>query len=480
MALVPPPAPGAIPVLGHSWALLRQREQFFVRARDGSPVATLRLGSRVVYLVNDLDLIRRILHTDAGRYDRGELFARMRPYIGDNVVLADGAKHRMLRRIYRPAFTRTAVDATVDGLAGLVRAHVGAWAPGAHDDLHGELYDLVLAMGGRVFFPAGLGEATMRAVSEAIPGLVQGLFLRVISPSDRLERLPLPINHRFVSSTARLTAISDTLLQQCRDSAELGDDLVSRLLAARNPADGEPLGDEQIRAELLALVLASSVTVAATLGWCCHFLGSHPELQDTMRREVDQVLGGRACTLADLERLEFTRAVVKESLRCRPPLHFLSREPKEDVDLAGYTVPAGSTVVFSLHALQNDPRHFPRPELFDPHRWLDPEGGRTDPEAFLPFALGMHACFGEHLAMNNAVLVLATIAQNWTLAPAPGTRREPRAGAVLSPGPVPMVLTPRTGPRPDSAPSPQTRPTSGHGQPSTCPWGAPGGAARPH
>jgi pentalenene oxygenase len=399
-----------------------------------------------VYLVNDLDLIRRVLYKDAGRYHRGELFARIRPYIGDSVNVADGAKHRMLRRIYLPAFQPATLEANMDGVAGLIQERVRGWAPGAHDNLYGELYDLVLMLGARIFFPAQFGEKAMRTISDAVPGLVQGLFLRVISPLGILERLPLAVNRRFELSTAQLRAICADLLQQYRQqSAKAGDDLVSRLVTSQDPSTGELLTDEQVQAELTALVLTSSVTASATLGWCCRLLSTNPALQAAVRREVDDVLGTgeRPVTSADLKQLTLTQAVVKEALRFRPPVHLLTREPVEDVELGGHVIPAGSTIVLSIYAIQHDPAFFPDPECFDPYRWLTEGNDRANGDAFLAFAIGLHACLGGYLATMEVAMILAAISRCWELSPpATGIPDRP-AGALLNPGPVPMVLRAR-------------------------------------
>lgn len=445
-----PSAPGSIPLLGHSWALLRMREKFFTRGSgNNTPVSVLKLGTRRIYLVNDLELVRNILHREAGVYKRGELFARFRPYLGDNINTADGARHRQLRRIYRPAFRTAVLDESLDSIMGPVRQQVRAWAPGLHPRLHDELYDLVLTVSARAFFPAQLAEKTMRVINDAVPGIVQGMFLRMFSPFNILERLPLPANRRFESSMARLSALADDLIRQYRDAGlDVGEDLVSRLVQAMQPATGEALDQDQLRSELATFVLTSSLTTAATAGWCCRLLSTRPELRSAVRQEVDAVLGvDRAWTSANLRRLSLTQAVVKETLRFRPAVHLLTREPIHDVELAGHRVPAGSTIAFSIYAIHHDPTYFPDPDCFDPHRWNTP--GRANPDAFLPFALGLHACIGSYLATQEVVMLVAAVIQNWDLTPVDVEVRDRPAGLVLRPGPVPVVLRERVG-GPDS------------------------------
>ncbi len=451
MPTVPPPAPRAVPVIGHSLALLRHRHEFLRFARDTGPVATIRLGPRKAYLINDLELVRQVLTTDAAQYGKGELFARLRPYFGNGLSLADGREHRKHRRIIRPAFHRTMIERYVQTLTAMVDDHLGTWQNGEQRQLLNEFYELSLTFAGRVFFSADLGRPVMEALRRSLPDLIGGLFLRVVSPASRLERLPLAANRRFEEAIGRIRAVFNRLLQEHRSSHNEYTDLLSMLLDARDADTGEPLSDEQIRAELLSATLASTVTTASALGWCCRLLSAQPEVQTRVQEEVDTVLDGRLCTLSVMPELQYTSRVIKEAMRLYPPVHFLTRSPRADVELGGYHLPAGCTVLFSFYALHRDRAHFPDPDRFDPDRWLDSSLDRANPDAYLPFGAGMHGCIGEPLARAEMLLVLSGVAARWRLSPVNTREPAPAGGAVLGPGPVPVVVHARTPRHPSAA-----------------------------
>lgn len=169
---------------------------------------------------------------------------------------------------------------------------------------------------------------------------------------------------------------------------------------------------------------------------------------------------------ADHDRLEFTRGVINEALRLYPPIYFVTREPKDDVDLGGFRIPAGSVLLLSFYGQHRALERFPDPDSFVPDRWLDPTGSKVEPLSFMPFNIGLHACIGERLAMTELVTVLAEIVKRWRLVPVSASDPRPVGWATLAPGPVPMTLHARPEAR---ATAPEAAPHVPGAEP-TCPY----------
>ena len=197
--------------------------------------------------------------------------------------------------------------------------------------------------------------------------------------------------------------------------------------------------DLQYRGQNMAL--GGHETTARALTWAWHLLGQHPAAAAALAAELDAVLDGRPVTAADRPRLRYAEGVVTEALRLYPPLWVLGRVATEACALGEYRVEAGTIVLVSPWVVQRDPRHFDRPEAFDPHRWADGLARRLPRYAYFPFGGGPRACIGAAFAMTEAVLLLATIARRFRLAPVPAHPVAPRASITLrTERGVPMVL----------------------------------------
>ncbi|HYP54438.1 MAG TPA: cytochrome P450, partial [Pyrinomonadaceae bacterium] len=153
-----------------------------------------------------------------------------------------------------------------------------------------------------------------------------------------------------------------------------------------------------------------------------------------LHAELDEVLGGRAPTFADLPRLRYAESVVKESLRLYPPAWGVGREALHECEIGGYRVARGTQLLAFPWVTHRDERYFDRPEEFLPERWTDDDFTRRLPKfAYFPFGGGPRVCIGQQLAMMEATLILAAVARRFRLRLAPGAKVEPFAALTLRP-----------------------------------------------
>jgi len=234
-----------------------------------------------------------------------------------------------------------------------------------------------------------------------------------------LRHIPVPAMIRVKRAVRELDGIVDRIIRQRRASGEDTGDLLSMLMAARDE-DGSGMTDRQLRDEILTFLLAGHETTAVSLSWTWYLLSEHPKVEQKLRKELTQVLGGRAPQLEDLSRLPYTEKVVKESMRLYPPAWSLARTVTKEVELGGYRLPVGANVVMSQWILHRDPRFFEQPEQFNPDRWTAEAAQRLPRFAYFPFGGGPRLCIGASFAMMEANLLLAAIAQRFQLRLAPG------------------------------------------------------------
>jgi len=192
--------------------------------------------------------------------------------------------------------------------------------------------------------------------------------------------------------------------------------LLSMLLRAQDEeGDGGQMTDLQLRDEAITIFLAGHETTANTLTWTWYLLSEHPDIEQRLHRELDSVLAGRLPTAEDFPRLQYTEMVITEAVRLYPPAWILGRRALKDYKLGPYIVPAGAIVIMSPYVMHHDPRYFPDPFRFDPDRWMAEARAPRPQFSYFPFGGGPRRCIGEGFALMESIMVLATLAQKWSL-----------------------------------------------------------------
>ena len=194
--------------------------------------------------------------------------------------------------------------------------------------------------------------------------------------------------------------------------------------------------DKQLRDEAVTLFLAGHETTALNLTYTFVLLAEHPEIDAKLGEELAQVLGDRAPTPADVPKLKYTDWIIKESMRLYPPAWGIGRELTTDAEVGGKMFPKGTQFLMIQWVTHRDPRWFPDPEAFSPERW-DHDLIKTLPKgAYFPFGDGPRVCIGNHFAMMEAILLLASLARRYRL------ERASTGPLLLSPS---ITLRPKSG-----------------------------------
>jgi len=390
-------------------------------ARTFGDIAYYSVGGLHVYHINHPDLIRQVLVDESEKFHKARFIKRgFAPLAGEGLLTSDGDLWRRQRRLIQPAFQPRHLTAYGEVMA----AHAGRLADAFHSgdvrDIHFDMMTLTLGVVVKNLFGFDMDEDGER-LGALMTAILDATNARLINAFQIPPWVPTPRNLRERRAIAALDVILQRVIRTRRASTSPPqDDLLARLLAARDEDSGAGMSDRQLRDEMMTLFLAGHETTANALTWTIYLLSEHPDVADRLGRELDEVLGGRAPTPADLPKLVYTEMVIRESMRLYPPAPGFAREPIEDVSIGGYTVPAGSLVSVITTALHRDKRFFDEPDRFDPDRfaagWMD----RIPRYAYLPFGGGPRVCIGNHFALMEARLILATIAQRFRFTLAPG------------------------------------------------------------
>ncbi|MFD6517879.1 cytochrome P450 [Rhodococcus sp. NPDC060176] len=430
-------APGRLPMVGHMWPLMRNPFDFFADLRASGNVIKIYIGKRPIYFLTNARLAHQVLVKDARSFGKGMVWEAVHPLSGNGLLASGRELHRRQRRLIQPLFHRKMIASYAQIMTAESQELAESWQPGQKIIVQKAMLELTLTTIVRSMFSGSLPKDVVQEIIRSLPIFTYGMVARTVLPAWLCK--VSGFDRRFLGAADRLRATVDHVVRT--DQSADGADLLSHLRAARDPETGEAMSEDLIRDELVSIMMAGTETTAATLTWAFHEIAHHPEVEEKLRAELREVLGGRSAEYDDIANLNYTRAVVNEVLR-RYSLLMLFRRAEEPVVIDGIPLPAGADIMFSQIDLHRDGDAFADPDSFKPERWLVDREHLPDRNAFLPFGEGNRLCIGEAYAQAKAVIALATILGRWRLIPAPGHTVRKVAAAMPRPNNLPMIVTP--------------------------------------
>ncbi|WP_330268065.1 cytochrome P450 [Streptomyces griseorubiginosus] len=404
-------APGGLPIIGHLFPLLRDPLRFLNTLPAHGDLVQIKLGPQTAVVVCRPELVQEVLLNDR-IYDKGgPIIERVGNALGDGIASCPHSAHRRQRRSLQPAFSRTCLRKYAGIMTDRIDALATGWSDGETIEVGTQMYALASDTIARTLFKAEAAAPAVDAVTTSLPDIFRGIYQQAVLP-PLLRSLPLAPNKRYERARNRAWAAVSKTISLYRQGGEAHGDVLSMLLRTRDD-EGAPLDDREIHAQIMTLLVAGIDTTAVALTWAVHLLCQHPDVQERLRAETAEVLGARTATWEDLPRLDMARRVITETLRLYPPGWIFTRTTTTEARLADAVVPSGTTLVYSPYLLHHDARFNPRPDSFDPDRWL-PEREQVR-GALIPFGGGARKCLGDNYAMTLATLALATIVTRWRL-----------------------------------------------------------------
>jgi cytochrome P450 len=419
-----PPAPRA---LGPNAALFRgiltgDRDLIALIPKQAyrQKVAPMGVSRRKIVVVNDPDLVRRVMTTDFEVFPKNDLMCgALAPMINDGLFVSNGDTWRRQRTLVDGAFTHfrvnhafTAMAAAVDAAEARLDAHV---ATGAAFSIDREMTHLTADIIFRTLFSIPLEEADADDFFDAWErfhnsianiGLVQ---LILGKPWAEVRQPPAALDAaRYVRG--RLGALIDARLSGDGPS---GDDICADVIAARHPENGEGFDREELIDQIATFFIAGHETTASVLTWAFFILTQHADLPEAMRTEIEKEVGDGPIDFAATKRLTTTRNMFRETLRLYPPLGFIPRVSLRDTELGGVAVPRGAMVMISPWIIHRHELLWDKPNDFDPDRFLPDREKKQPPGAYIPFGLGPRVCAGAAFATMEAVLILSRLIRRY-------------------------------------------------------------------
>ena len=438
------PGPRGHPLIGNLLPFARDPFHFLLSSqREYGDVVRFRLGSISACLLAHPDSVRHVFLDNSQNYDKRIGYVQMKPLVGDGLLVSEGDVWRRQRHLLQPPFQPQHLDVLTRPMLAAMAALLERWevlaAAGKPVEIIAEMTHMTHAVSGRMLFgidfsaagnPLGRALALAQQLSDDFTLRLTHSPLAILAG---LASIPAPLPRRVREQLRELDRVLyDLIAVRRREGTDRGD-LVSLLLTARDPLNGELLTDREVRDQIVTLWLAGTETPAVGLAWACYLLAQHPQVERQLDVELAHVLGGRVPTWDDLSTLKYTAMVLHESMRLYPPAWLIVRAAIQDDEVGGYNIPARSMILLSPYVTQRHPALWADPEQFAPDRFAPEEIARRPRFSYFPFGGGPRQCLGNHMALVEMQFTLAALAQQFRLRIAPGQRITPAVMITLRP-----------------------------------------------
>lgn len=405
------------------------------------PYVHMRSRLRHFLMVCDPDGAKRVLLDNAHNYVKSDQVQRqLKPALGNGLVTAEGASWRFQRRTAAPMFQARPISELARPMAEATEALLSRWrelADGTEIDLAVELTRLTYDIISRTMFSS---DVTMDfgAMSRALAS-----YFENVGRVDFAAALGLP---QWLPTPGRLRAWPDlrffkkeigTLIERRRAAltagGDVGQDLLTLLLTARDPEGGALFGDDDVADNALTFIFAGHETTANALAWTFYLLSEFPEWERRVSEEASNLTPGRLPEASDLTRLPLARMVIEEAMRLYPPAPLMARDAVGADTVGGIGIDPGTFVLIPIWVIQRHRLLWDAPDGFDPERFSPARREKIHRFAYMPFGAGPRICIGTGFATQEALIILSMIAREFRLVLKPGHPVVPMARITLRP-----------------------------------------------
>ena len=377
-------------------------------------------GAFTVYAINDPDSVKKILTSAWPHYSKNTIdYKIISTVFGNGLVTSDGEDWAKNRRIMQPVFSSKSVNSFDKIINAATSSLVQDWSTSCDKAapiwLDRDMSRVTFQVVSRTLFGTNIDHASDEMID--ILNLLNIHPMRLSALLRLFPWLPTSGNKKFLRANRRLNEIVYKLIEEHRKPGADKENIVGRLLAVNEAEPEDMMSDEQIRDEIVTLMLAGHETSATGLTWAFYLLSKHPEIEQRLHEELKNRLDGEPATSTNLADLPYLKKVVQESLRLFPPVWGIARRSTEETVLGNYQIPKNSYIAITPYVLHRDPKHWPDPEKFDPERFNLSEGKTRHSYSYLPFAAGPRACIGASMAMLEMQLIMAQLIQRFKIVP---------------------------------------------------------------
>eukprot|EP00057_Strongylocentrotus_purpuratus_P003571 XP_003726922.1 PREDICTED: cytochrome P450 4V2 [Strongylocentrotus purpuratus] len=437
--------PLALPLVGNAYAFKSDQREFFVdiqsifneyRAKTGG-IIRMWFGPAPVLVLYGAKYMEVIL-SSSQHVRKGFLYRLLEPWLGLGLLTSTGQKWFHRRKMLTPTFHFSILQCFMDVFNEQSTILVKKLEKFADKSETINIFPLVTNCVLDIICDTAMGRCTNAQEDgdneyvQAVGRMGELVIARAKNPLTWPDYLfgKLNAGKEHDKTLKILHDVTDNMIQERLKEPpsvthEDEDETVARrrkriafldLLLAMHREDAS-FTLKDIREEVDTFMFEGHDTTAAAISWAILEIGQHPDIQERLHAELDEVFGDsiRPVTSDDLSRLSYLTRIVKESLRIIPAVPMVARSLDEDIVLDGKVVPKEAMIMLHIYALHQDPQQFPDPDQFDPDRFLPENAEKRHPYAFVPFSAGPRNCIGQKFAMMETKLTLANIFRRFSI-----------------------------------------------------------------
>jgi cytochrome P450 len=429
-------------ITGHTKEFQKDPLGFLKKVSSYGEVVKIRFRPfQNVYLISDPEMIQQVLVTKQKHFVKSKDFHALKTVIGEGLLTSEKETHMRQRRLIQPAFKRSHITNYGQDMIAITTDHLSKWEDGDERSITQDMMDITLGIISKTMFSMDFKEG-YSILGEPIETAMRMSVKRMRALLNLPLWIPTKTNLEYKEAIDKLNVVLYTIIEKRRQSNERHKDMLGILMDARDDDDRGGMTDTQVRDELMTIFLAGHETTANALSWTLYLLSQHPESEKKLFHEIDSVIGNRNLVPEDFMKLPYTQNIILESMRIYPPVFVIGREVDEDVEIGGYRFKKGDTILVSQYVMHHKPEYFPDAESFRPERFENNFVKMIPSYAYFPFGGGPRVCIGNHFAMMEAVLVLATISRcfkvklapdHHPVIPYPSITLRPRSGLRMIP-----------------------------------------------
>ena len=397
-----------------TWKFLRNPVEGFGPLAYNQPIVSVPSFGKKLHVITGPEGMMQVLAHEAKKFTKTSIDARiLGPATKEGLLSVHGEQWKRQRKAVAPMFRKRHME----DLAPLIATTLDEFCEGLDVEPDIELNSAMAELTFDVLAKALLGDpkgldgerlkyATRNMVTSA----------GTLRPDDLLPFpawVPRPISPKGSMALRRLKKAADKLIAE-RKINPVEDDLVSLLIAARDPKTGEGLSAREQRDNLIGFFIAGHETTALTLTWALYLIGMHKPTAERIRAEVLEVCGPEGNVAYDqMTELKFTQAVIDETMRLYPPAPMLNRLCHEDTVISGREIKAGDSFLLCNYVMHRTERLWDNPLAFDPDRFLRDPKLKAKGAPYMPFGAGPRICVGAAFATMEAVMSLARLVRDY-------------------------------------------------------------------
>ena len=443
-------------------------------AKKYGEISYFKMGVQHVYLINNPDLIERILIFDHGNFKKGPRLQTAKRVLGEGLVTSEGEYHRNQRKIIQPLFLPKMIASYDEIMSQYAYNMCNNWRNESIIDIHDEMmrvtlriicksvmsYDIESQEADKISKSLEISKNYMKRLQHPIGQVLDHIpILPKVAQSRTAIKVLDSIVYKIIAERKSMIPNSNYLdnnipkykekqnqdphINKEKDVKSLSQDLLTRLMynsTIDTKKDNDKatnnigLSDVQLRDQIITFLIAGHETTANALTWTFYLLTQNPHVEEKLFQEINTVLKDKKIpSFKDIPKLRYTEKVFRESMRVYPPVWTMGRFVENPYSVGIYTIPKGSTILMSQYVMHHNSKYYDQPEIYNPDRWTE-EFKRNLPRfAYFPFGGGIRGCIGESFAWQEGILLLSTVMKYWKMQLVSNQKIKLNPGITLNP-----------------------------------------------